>query len=45
MVQGEWGRIINISVGHLTMHRRGFSPDGASKAALESETIGITRAS
>jgi 3-oxoacyl-[acyl-carrier protein] reductase len=34
-----WGRIVNISVGHETMRRRGFSPYGPSKAALESETI------
>jgi NAD(P)-dependent dehydrogenase (short-subunit alcohol dehydrogenase family) len=34
-----WGRIINISVNLETMRRRGFSPYGPSKAALESETI------
>jgi 3-oxoacyl-[acyl-carrier protein] reductase len=34
-----WGRIINISMNHETMRRRGFSPYGPSKAALESETI------
>lgn len=33
-----WGRIINISMNHETMRRRGFSPYGPSKAALESET-------
>lgn len=35
----HWGRIINISMNHATMRRRGFSPYGPSKAALESETI------
>jgi 3-oxoacyl-[acyl-carrier protein] reductase len=33
------GRIINVSMNHATMRRRGFSPYGPSKAALESETI------
>jgi 3-oxoacyl-[acyl-carrier protein] reductase len=32
-------RIVNISVSQGTMRRRGFSPYGPSKAALESETI------
>lgn len=39
MLEQGWGRIINISMNHSTMHRRGFSPYGHSKAALESETI------
>ncbi len=39
MIKGGWGRIINISVSRETMRRRGFSPYGPSKAALESETI------
>jgi NAD(P)-dependent dehydrogenase (short-subunit alcohol dehydrogenase family) len=39
MIKGGWGRIINISVNRETMRRRGFSPYGPSKAALESETI------
>lgn len=39
MVKAGWGRIINISINHETMRRRGFSPYGPSKAALESETI------
>ena len=39
MVKAGWGRIINISSNHETMRRRGFSPYGPSKAALESETI------
>ena len=34
-----WGRIVNVSMGHETMRRPGFSPYGPSKAALESETI------
>jgi len=39
MLQAGSGRIINISMNHATMRRRGFSPYGPSKAALESETI------
>jgi 3-oxoacyl-[acyl-carrier protein] reductase len=39
MLERGWGRIINISVSTSTMSRRGFSPYGPSKAALESETI------
>lgn len=39
MINRGWGRIINISMNHQTMRRRGFSPYGPSKAALESETI------
>ncbi|MEG3116359.1 SDR family oxidoreductase [Salinicola sp. 4072] len=34
-----WGRIVNMSMNHETMRRRGFSPYGPSKAALESETV------
>jgi len=39
MIRAHWGRIINISVSRESMRRRGFSPYGPSKAALESETI------
>jgi 3-oxoacyl-[acyl-carrier protein] reductase len=39
MISRGWGRIINISMNRETMRRRGFSPYGPSKAALESETI------
>lgn len=39
MLDQGWGRIVNISMNHATMRRRGFSPYGPSKAALESETI------
>lgn len=39
MMKQRWGRIVNISMNHETMHRPGFSPYGPSKAALESETI------
>lgn len=39
MLAAGWGRIVNISMNHETMQRRGFSPYGPSKAALESETI------
>jgi NAD(P)-dependent dehydrogenase (short-subunit alcohol dehydrogenase family) len=36
MIARRWGRIINISISLETMRRRGFSPYGPSKAALES---------
>jgi 3-oxoacyl-[acyl-carrier protein] reductase len=39
MLKAGWGRIVNVSVSPGTMRRRGFSPYGPSKAALESETI------
>lgn len=39
LIAQRWGRIINVSMGHETMRRQGFSPYGPSKAALESETI------
>ena len=39
MLKAGWGRIVNISMNHDTMRRRGFSPYGPSKAALESETV------
>src|SRR5208282_4970463 len=39
MIEAGWGRIVNISMNRETMRRRGFSPYGPSKAALESETI------
>lgn len=39
MLKTGWGRIINVSASQGTMRRRGFSPYGPSKAALESETI------
>src|SRR4051812_24189912 len=39
MLNAGWGRVINISVSQATMRRRGFSPYGPSKAALESSTI------
>ena len=39
MLEAGWGRIVNVSVSQGTMRRRGFSPYGPSKAALESETI------
>ena len=38
MLQRGTGSIINISVSYATMKRRGFSPYGPSKAALEAET-------
>ena len=39
MLRQGRGAIINVSMNHETMKRRGFSPYGPSKAALESETI------
>jgi NAD(P)-dependent dehydrogenase (short-subunit alcohol dehydrogenase family) len=39
MLEAGWGRIVNVSVSQGTMRRRGFSPYGPSKAALESATI------
>jgi NAD(P)-dependent dehydrogenase (short-subunit alcohol dehydrogenase family) len=39
MLKAGWGRIVNVSISPETMRRRGFSPYGPSKAALESETI------
>lgn len=39
MLAAGRGRIVNITMNHATMRRRGFSPYGPSKAALESETI------
>lgn len=38
MLKAGWGRIINVSVSYSTMQRRGFTPYGPSKAALESQT-------
>jgi NAD(P)-dependent dehydrogenase (short-subunit alcohol dehydrogenase family) len=38
MLERNWGRIINISINTETMRRRGFSPYGPSKAAMESAT-------
>jgi 3-oxoacyl-[acyl-carrier protein] reductase len=39
MLAAGWGRIINISMNRETMRRRGFSPYGPSKAALDAETL------
>ncbi|MGE0068771.1 MAG: SDR family NAD(P)-dependent oxidoreductase [Thiomonas sp.] len=39
MIAAGRGRIVNITMNHATMRRRGFSPYGPSQAALESETI------
>jgi NAD(P)-dependent dehydrogenase (short-subunit alcohol dehydrogenase family) len=38
MLTRGWGRIVNISMNAETMRRRGFSPYGPSKAAMESAT-------
>jgi len=39
MMRAGSGRIVNTSASYSTMGRRGFSPYGPSKAALESETL------
>ena len=39
MLAVGFGRIVNISMNTETMRRRGFSPYGPSKAALESATV------
>jgi NAD(P)-dependent dehydrogenase (short-subunit alcohol dehydrogenase family) len=39
MLKTGWGRIVNITMNQETIRRRGFSPYGPSKAALDSETI------
>lgn len=39
MLRHGTGAIINVSMNYETMKRRGFSPYGPSKAALESATI------
>ena len=39
MLKRGYGRIINISMNYETMKRKGFSPYGPSKAALESMSI------
>ncbi len=38
MLERGSGRIVNVSMNRETMRRRGFSPYGPSKAALDSET-------
>ena len=39
LIRQKNGAIINVTMNYETMKRRGFSPYGPSKAALESETI------
>lgn len=39
MIAQGGGSIVNVSMNYETMKRRGFSPYGPSKAALESESI------
>jgi 3-oxoacyl-[acyl-carrier protein] reductase len=38
MLAAGRGSIINVTINHETMVRRGFSPYGPSKAALEAMT-------
>jgi len=39
MLRRGAGRIINISINHATMRRKGFTPYGPSKAALEAMSL------
>ncbi len=39
----KWGRIINITTSYLTMMRKGFSPYGCTKAAVEAWTKMLSR--
>jgi 3-oxoacyl-[acyl-carrier protein] reductase len=39
MLEAGSGSIVNVSINYEPMKRRGFSPYGPSKAALESESI------
>jgi 3-oxoacyl-[acyl-carrier protein] reductase len=39
MLERGYGRVINISMNYETMKRKGFSPYGPSKAALESMSV------
>jgi NAD(P)-dependent dehydrogenase (short-subunit alcohol dehydrogenase family) len=39
LLRQKSGAIINVTMNYETMKRKGFSPYGPSKAALESETI------
>jgi 3-oxoacyl-[acyl-carrier protein] reductase len=38
MLAARRGSIVNVTINHATMTRRGFSPYGPSKAALEAMT-------
>lgn len=38
MLEQRWGRIVNVTTSLTTMQRRGYSPYGPSKAALEATT-------
>jgi NAD(P)-dependent dehydrogenase (short-subunit alcohol dehydrogenase family) len=39
LVAQGWGRIVNVTTGFPTMVKKGFSPYGPSKAALEVATV------
>ncbi len=39
MIEQGWGRIVNVSTSLVTMQRKGFSPYGPSKWAIEGETV------
>lgn len=39
MMTAGWGRIVNVLANHGTMQRKGFSPYGPSKAAIEEITL------
>lgn len=38
MIAAGWGRIVNLSTSRITMIRKGYSPYGPSKAALDAMT-------
>ena len=39
MIEQGWGRIVNVSTSLGTMQRKGYSPYGPSKWAVEGETV------
>jgi NAD(P)-dependent dehydrogenase (short-subunit alcohol dehydrogenase family) len=39
MIAAGWGRIVNITTSLVTMKRKGGSPYGVSKVAIEAETL------
>jgi 3-oxoacyl-[acyl-carrier protein] reductase len=39
IIAGNWGRIVNVTTSLSTMQRKGSSPYGVSKVAIEAETL------
>jgi len=39
LLEGGWGRIVNVSTSLVTMQRKGYLPYGASKWAVEGATV------